>query len=144
VGRQDISHHASAAGATAPAARRVTVLVVDDQEVFRRAVRELIAATSRFEQVGEAASGREAVDRAAALLPDLVLLDVRMPGMDGIETARLLADTSPGTLVVFVSIEPLDELPGAVAAAPHLRKQDLSPRTLHELWTAHGEAGRGR
>ena len=60
--------------------RRVTVLAVDDQEVFRRAVRELIAATEGFEQVGEAASGREALALAAALHPDLVLLDVRMPG----------------------------------------------------------------
>jgi CheY-like chemotaxis protein len=144
VGRPDISHDASAAGAGAPAARPVTVLAVDDQAVFRRAVRELIAATSRFEQVGEASSGGEAVDRAAALRPDLVLLDVRMPGMDGLETARRLADASPETLVVLISVEPLADLPDAVGRAPHLRKQDLSPRALHDIWTAHGEARRRR
>ena len=73
----------------------VTVLAVDDQEIFRRAARSLIAATPGFEQVGEASSGAEALTLAADLRPNLVLVDVRMPGMDGLETARRLADSEP-------------------------------------------------
>ena len=124
----------------------VTVLAVDDQEVFLRAARELIAATPGFEQVGEATSGPEALELAAHLHPDLVLLDVRMPGMDGIETARRLADAEPGAAVVLVSIEDVPEVasePAAVGAAAYLRKQDLSTQALREVWRARC-AGAGR
>jgi two-component system, NarL family, invasion response regulator UvrY len=118
----------------------VTVLAVDDQEVFRRAARSLIAATPGFEQVGEAASGPEALDLAADLHPDLVLLDVRMPGMDGVETACRLAATDPDAVVVLISLEELPELPASIAsvgAAAYLRKQDLTRRALGDLWAAH-------
>jgi YesN/AraC family two-component response regulator len=63
-------------------------LAVDDQAVFLRTARSLIAATQGFEQVGEASSGHEALELASELHPDLMLVDVRMPGMNGIETAR--------------------------------------------------------
>jgi two-component system invasion response regulator UvrY len=119
-----------------PPAGPVTVLAVDDQETFRRAARSLIAATPGFEQVGEAASGPEALELAAHLRPDLVLVDVRMPGMDGIETAGHLADADPGAMVVLISLEELPELP-SVGAAAHVRKQDLSTRALLDLWSDH-------
>ena len=114
----------------------VTVLTVDDQRVFLRTARSLIAATPGFEQVGEAASGEEALELVAALRPDLVLVDVRMPGMDGIETAHRLTEADPDTTVVLVS---LDEVPQSSAvtragAAGYIRKQDLSTRSLAELW----------
>lgn len=121
----------------------VTVLTVDDQPVFRRVARDLIAATDGFEQVGEAASGREALQLAAELDPDLILLDVRMPGMDGIETARRLAVANPRAVVFLISLEDLADLPStasAVGAASHVRKQELSPQRLRELWDAHGLA----
>ena len=113
---------------------------MDDQAVFLRAARTLIAATPGFEQVGEAASGPEALAMAADLRPDFVLVDVRMPGMDGIETARRLADVDPDAVVVLVSIEELTQLPAAVnsaGAAALVRKQDLSAAALRELWAAH-------
>ena len=116
----------------------ITVLVVDDQEIFRRAVRQLLDATDGFEEVGEAASGPEAVAAAAELRPDLILLDVRMPRMDGIETHRRLARVSPGSLVVLISIEAGVDLPEAVTEALHVRKQDLSPVVLREIWAAQG------
>jgi DNA-binding NarL/FixJ family response regulator len=118
----------------------VTVLAVDDQAVFLRAARSLIAATPGFEQVGEAASGPEALELAAQLRPDLVLVDVRMPGMDGIETARRLASTDPSPVVVLISTGEVPELPASVSevgAVAYLRKQDLSVRSLRELWSAH-------
>lgn len=119
----------------------ITVLAVDDQAVFRDAVRSLIAAAPGFEQVGEAASGAEALELATELRPDVVLLDVRMPGMDGIETARQLADRDPDALVVLISLDEVPELPVAVSsvgAAAYIRKQDLSPRSLREIWETYG------
>ena len=118
----------------------VTVLTVDDQPVFRRAVGDLIAATPGFEEVGQAGSGREALEMAAALHPDLVLLDVRMGDMDGIETAQRLLAAEAGAVVVLISLNEVPEAASAVAAgvAAHVRKQDLSTRTLRELWAAHG------
>ena len=83
----------------------VGVLTVDDQRVFRRAMAKLIEAAPEFTQVGEAASGAEALELAADLRPDLVLVDVRMPDMDGIETARRLAGVDPRPVVVLVSID---------------------------------------
>lgn len=117
----------------------VTVLAVDDQEVFRRTARRLLDAAPGFELVGEAASGAEALRKAAELRPDLVLLDVRMPEMDGIETARRLAGA--GAVVVLISLEELPELPGSLAsvgAAAFLHKQELSVAMLEVTWAAHG------
>jgi DNA-binding NarL/FixJ family response regulator len=124
----------------------VTVLAVDDQAIFLRTARSLIAATPGFEQVGEAYSGPEALELAAELHPDLVLLDVRMPGMDGLETARRLTEVEPDTTVVLISLEEIPELPsslGDAGAAAYVRKQDLSTRTLRDLWVSR-KAARGR
>jgi DNA-binding NarL/FixJ family response regulator len=126
-----------------PDAARVTILAVDDQPIFLRAAHQLIADTPGFEQVGEASSGPEAVKMVRALHPDLVLLDVRMPGMNGIETARRIAALDAHVVVVLVSLEETPELPASlpsVGAAVHLRKQDLSARALQAIWTAHGES----
>jgi DNA-binding NarL/FixJ family response regulator len=112
----------------------ITVLAVDDHAAFLQATRELIAATPGFRQVGEAASGAEALALAATLHPDLVLVDVRMPEMDGVETARRLLASDPETVVVLVS---LDELPRHAPCAS-LRKQELSSRALRQVWETHG------
>ena len=118
----------------------VTVLTVDDQLVFRRAVGDLIAATPGFEEVGQAGSGSEALELAASLRPDLVLLDVRMNDMDGIEIARRLLASECGAVVVLISLNEVPETAAAVegGVAAHVRKQDLSTRTLREVWAAHG------
>ena len=121
----------------------VTVLAVDDQAVFRRTARSLIAATPGFEQVGEAASGPEALELASELHPDLMLVDVRMPGMDGLETARRLSELDPTAVIVLISVDPVPELPasiGSVGARARLRKQELSTRTLRAVWDAHCSA----
>jgi DNA-binding NarL/FixJ family response regulator len=124
---------------------RVTVLTVDDQAIFRQAASRLIGATPGFEQIAQAASGLEALALAAELHPDLVLLDVRMPGMDGIETARRLTQSNPEVVVVLISLEEVPELPSSltsVGAAAHVRKQDLSTRTLRAVWAAQRPAPR--
>jgi two-component system invasion response regulator UvrY len=118
----------------------VTVLTVDDQRIFLQTARSLIEATPGFEQVGEAASGEEALELAADLRPDLVLVDVRMPGMDGVETARRLTLADPDATVVLISLEDVPQLSSAVAragAAGYVRKQDLSTRSLPELWARY-------
>jgi DNA-binding NarL/FixJ family response regulator len=123
-----------------PPSVTVRVLTVDDQAVFRRAVRDLLAATPGFEEVGQAASGAEALELAGTLRPDLVLLDVRMEGMDGVETARRLLASDCRAVVVLISLDDAPEATSAVGTgiAAHVRKQQLSTRTLRELWAAHG------
>jgi two-component system, NarL family, invasion response regulator UvrY len=121
-------------------ARPVTVLTVDDQEVFRRAARSLIAATPGFEQIGEATSGMEALALATQLRPDLVLVDVRMPEMDGIETSRRLLEGPDQPMVILISLDDVGDPDTALAtsgAIAHVRKQELSTRTLPALWAAN-------
>jgi len=118
----------------------VRVLTVDDQPLFRGVARDVIEATPGFESVGEAASGTEAIDAVDRLDPALVLCDVRMPGMDGIEVARRLCASHPDTLVVLVSIEEPIDLPAAAeldGRVPLVRKQDFGPRLLRQLWLEH-------
>ena len=100
----------------------------------------MIAATPGFEFVGEASNGEEALQAVDRLDPRLVLLDVRMPGMDGIEVARRLQESHPETLVVLISIEESVDLPSAAKlgdSVPLVRKQDFGPRLLKELWRTH-------
>ena len=90
--------------------------------------------------VGEARSGREALELVAAVESDLMLLDVRMAGLDGIETARLLHAGHPALIVVLVSADTLEAIERAArscGAAALVRKQDLNPGLLRRLWAAH-------
>ena len=127
-------------GPDQPATRAIRVLAVDDQAVFRRAARDVIAATPGFELVGEAACGLEALTAVEHLAPDLVLLDVRMPGIDGIEVARRLDATHPQLVVVLISIEERIDVPSAAALEriPLVRKQEFGPRLLRRLWDEYG------
>jgi DNA-binding NarL/FixJ family response regulator len=128
-----------------PGSGDVTVLTVDDQAIFLRTVRRLLAATNGFVQVGEATSGSRAIELAAQLRPDLVLVDVRMAEMDGIETARGMHALIPDSVLVLISVEEIPDvarLASGVAAC--LRKQELSPRALRALWAAHGASAAGR
>lgn len=119
-------------------------MTVDDQPHFRGAVRDVIALTGGFEAVGEAESGRDAVRLVERLAPALVLVDVRMPGMDGLETTRRIKAARPETVVVLVSIGELGSLANDAersGAAALIAKQGFGPAVLKELWTAHGPEG---
>ena len=87
----------------------IRVLIVDDHELIRRGMRMVFDAESEMQVVGEAASGAEAVHLAAQLSPDVILMDIRMPEMDGIEATRRIVRSSPGSRVLVLTTFDLDE-----------------------------------
>jgi DNA-binding NarL/FixJ family response regulator len=117
----------------------VTVLTVDDQSYFRGVMREVIESAEGFELIGEAASGEAALAAAEALSPRLVIMDKRMPGVDGIEACRLLIERDPEIVVVITSVEEPDaEAMKSCPGAAFIQKQHLTPRRLRELWLRRG------
>jgi DNA-binding NarL/FixJ family response regulator len=127
------------AGRLLAASGTVGVLVVDDQLVFRRAAREVIDATPGFDLIGEAGSGTDGLMELERLHPDLVLLDVRMPDMDGIEVAGRMRAAEPPPVVVLISVEEPRDVPAArsCGAATFVRKQDFGPALLRRIWRAY-------
>ena len=116
--------------------RIVRVLVVDDQAPFREAAKAVCAVTPGVEIVGEAASGEEAVDMADALDPDIVLMDYRLPGMDGLAATRAITRAHPGTQVLLLSTYPAEDIPGdprAAGAVGYMHKEQFGPDALEEL-----------
>jgi DNA-binding NarL/FixJ family response regulator len=121
-------------------ARPIRVVTVDDQAPFREAAREIVASAQGFECVGESADGDSALKLIRDADPDIVILDVRMPGIDGIELATILTAEDPTRVIVLVSSTDVRELAGLArssGAAALLRKQWLTPRVLRGLWLAH-------
>jgi len=87
----------------------VRALVVDDDTRFRQCVKRLLLSQPGIEVAGEAADGHEAILQAQSLAPDLILMDIRMGGMDGIKATRQLKDKMPGVKIVLVSLYDLEE-----------------------------------
>lgn len=85
------------------------VLVVDDHALFRKGVASLLHDTEGFTVVGEARDGREAVAKAQALTPDVVLMDVYMPGMDGLEAARRIKQVRPSVRIIMLTVSEEDQ-----------------------------------
>jgi two-component system, NarL family, invasion response regulator UvrY len=143
-GRAVLSHLMASHGPNplpAAATSDVRVMTVDDQERFRGVARDVIEATPGFRYAGEAASGEEALREFGRIAPELVLVDVRMPGIDGIEVARRLHESSPETVVVLISIEEPADLPSVsrlTGGVPLVRKQDFGPRLLRRIWKEYG------
>jgi DNA-binding NarL/FixJ family response regulator len=123
-----------------PGERSVRVVIVDDQEVFRLAAREVVESTDGFEVVGEAESGEAGVELATRLAPDLVLMDVNLPGIDGLEaTRRILAEAPGRTVILVLSTKEAGEYADratASGAAAFVSKSSFDPDELARVWAA--------
>jgi len=111
----------------------VRVLIADDSDVFRAALHDLVEATPGFVLVGEVDSGEAAVAAAADAQPDLVLMDVRMPGIGGVRAAERIAAALPQTAVVMITADSGGAIvdPARFVVA---HKRSLGPASLTELW----------
>jgi two-component system invasion response regulator UvrY len=122
------------------ATKTVSVLIVDDQLPFRAVARTVIGLTAGFVVTAEAESGEDAVAVAAAHDPDLVLMDINLPGINGIEATRRIRAAQSGVAVILLSTYSEDDLPadarecGAIA---YVHKEDFGPALLRQLWEQH-------
>ncbi len=118
----------------------VRVLIVDDQAPFRAAAKMVVDLTDGFEVVGEAETGEASVEMARELAPDLVLMDVNLPGINGLDATRQILADPTGTVVVLLlsTYEEEEYAPRAAecGAAAYIPKSAFGPDRLEEAWTA--------
>lgn len=121
--------------------RTVRVLIVDDQEPFRSAAKMVVELTDGFEVAGEAGSGEDGVAMFSDLAPDLVLMDIKMPGMDGLEATRQILAGDPGARIVVLSTYEageFEERAHEAGAIAFISKSDFGPDALAGVWSAGG------
>ena len=121
----------------------VRVLVVDDQAPFRLAARAVVRRAEGFELVAEAATGEEAVTSVAEVRPDLVLMDINMPGINGIEATRQIMSIAPETVVFLCSTYQLSDLPPDAitsGARAYVNKEEFGAEALRRLWDERDSA----
>lgn len=119
--------------------RTVRVLIVDDQEPFRTAARLVVELTDGFEVAGEATTGEESLHSVGQLAPDLILMDIKMPGMDGLEATRHIVAGDEFARVVILSTyeaEEYEQLALAAGAAAFISKSDFGPDELLAAWAS--------
>lgn len=122
----------------------IRVLVVDDQALFRRVLGAVVEETAGFVLVGCAASGEESIVAAGALRPDLILMDVNLPGIDGMEAARRLLVGRTAAAVVLMSTYDEDDWDGQAqecGAAAYVAKSAFGPERLRAVWAGTGTGG---
>lgn len=125
----------------------VSVVVVDDQAPFRRAARAILGATPGFALLAEADSGEQAVALARSLEPDVILMDIKMPGIGGIEATRLITTDRAATLVVLLSSYGERDLPADArecGAAAYVAKEGFGRGVLERLWNARRPSASAR
>ncbi len=113
---------------------QITILIVDDHALVRQGVRAFLETEPTFTIVGEAATGPDAVAQCAEYAPDVVLLDLLMPGMNGVEAARHIKQVSPKTQIVILTSYHDDDhiLPAIRAGAVSYLLKDIEPAGLSE------------
>jgi two-component system invasion response regulator UvrY len=119
------------------AEERVRVWVVDDQASFRLATAETVSATADFALAGDFETGESAIELIPEGSAGIVLMDIHMPGMGGIEATRRLRTAHPDLIVLLTSTYDVEDLPPGAAdcgAAAYLHKEDLSPELLTRTW----------
>ena len=118
----------------------VRVLIVDDQAPFREAARDVVELADGFEVVGEAETGEASVEAVKELRPDLVLMDVNLPGINGLEATRQILQDNPDQVVVLVlsTYEAEEMTPQALeaGAVAYIPKAQFGPDELEEAWAA--------
>jgi DNA-binding NarL/FixJ family response regulator len=122
----------------------LSVIVVDDQAPFRLAARAVLRRTEGFELVGEAGNGIEAITLAEDVHPDLVLMDINMPEMGGIEATRKIMAELPETVVILCSTYGVSDLPAEAAtsgARAYVHKEQLDATTIRRLWDERDRDG---
>jgi len=115
----------------------VRVLIVDDQPPFRVAANLVFDLIDEFEVVGEATSAEDALEQISTLEPDLVVMDINLPGMSGIEATRRLVAEHPDTFVLLVSTYQVDDLPAGAessGALAYVHKEHLDSDLVEQLW----------
>ena len=121
----------------------ITVLIVDDHEVVRKGIRGYLDTLTEYDVVGEAESGEQAVDLVKQLVPDVILMDLMLPGIDGVEAIRIVKHISPRTQIVVLTSYHDDSLifPALKAGAISYILKDMKMNKLAEAITKahHGE-----
>jgi len=114
------------------------VLVVDDHESFRRVAAAVVEATGGFVVAGSVATGEESLVAAAAVEPDLVLMDINLPGMDGLEATRWLRSSAHPPVVILLSTYDEDDFGGArdCGAAAYVAKSAFGTERLAAVWAS--------
>jgi DNA-binding NarL/FixJ family response regulator len=108
----------------------VRVLIVEDRPATRRGLRALLALVPQVEVIGEAANGQESVDLVAECRPDLVLMDMQMPVMDGVEATRRIKERWPAVRVIALTLHAKYRAAALAAGADAFLLKDGSPDTL--------------
>ena len=117
----------------------VDVLIVDDQPPFRAVARTLVSLLAGWRVVAEVETGEDAVAAVDQIASGIVLMDINLPGINGIEATRRISAARPDVPVVLMSTYAADDLPADAAdcgAAAYIRKEDLTPRRLREVLAA--------
>ena len=120
-----------------------SVVVVDDQAPFRQAAKAVLRRLSGFEFAGEASNGLEAIELVNALRPELVLMDINMPDMGGIEATRRILSAHPEVVVFLCSTYDVEDLPPGAAgsgASAYVNKERFGAEVLRRLWADRGTA----
>ena len=97
--------------------QKIKTLIVDDDSNFRKLVRTYLSANTNIDIIGEACDGMEAIEKANELQPDLILLDMRMPKMNGIEVTQQIKKNMPWIKIIILTFYDLDEYRKAVKAS---------------------------
>jgi DNA-binding NarL/FixJ family response regulator len=128
---------------TEGATKTVSVFIVDDQVPFRAVARTVVGMTAGFAVVGEAETGEQAVEMVTTNPPDLVLMDINLPGISGIEATRQIHERHPDVAVILLSTYSESDLPADArdcGSLAYVHKEDFGPALMRDLWDSSPHA----